>query len=364
MRRANGTGSVYKRTDAAHRHRPFVAVINLGMNAEGKRKKKLIGSYATRKEAQQALEIYNTSTPVEQKASRITFGQVWESYKAQRLQNKKPIDRAALSIYKTRVSPIAKMVMGDIRAIHLQEIVNTSGLGAVGQARILGIFHAVFKTALANDIVSKDYSRYVTAKAVQKSNIHKAFTTEEMRELWADDTNVINRIVLIQCYTGMRAGELAKMKRADVHLEDRYMVGGSKTEAGRNRTIPIAECIYSFIEDFYRISAFKKSPYLLAPHEGLLREGSMVAVAKIYEKLCLKSRHISHDARHTFITMASNYDIDPTITKLIVGHRQSDITTQVYTHKVKEQLIPAVNVLPHGVDMEMYKIGRQLEAIR
>ena len=30
MRRANGTGSVYKRTDNTRRRKPWVAVINLG----------------------------------------------------------------------------------------------------------------------------------------------------------------------------------------------------------------------------------------------------------------------------------------------------------------------------------------------
>ena len=42
MKRANGSGSVYKRKDARRRN-PFVAVINLGFDNKGQRKKKIIG---------------------------------------------------------------------------------------------------------------------------------------------------------------------------------------------------------------------------------------------------------------------------------------------------------------------------------
>ena len=48
MRRANGSGSVYKRPDNAHRRKPWVAVVNLGMTDTGKRRKKMSGSVKRR----------------------------------------------------------------------------------------------------------------------------------------------------------------------------------------------------------------------------------------------------------------------------------------------------------------------------
>ena len=48
--------------------------------------------------------------------------------------------------------------------------------------------------------------------------------------------------------TGMRIGELLDIEIKNIHLEERYMIGGLKTEAGRDRVIPIHERIVPLIE--------------------------------------------------------------------------------------------------------------------
>ena len=96
---------------------------------------------------------------------------------------------------------------------------------------------------------------------------------------------------------------------------------------------------------------FKKSKYLFTPEKGIPSIHGKIHVPNVYNMLNLTNRHLSHDARHTFITLSSNYHIDDMIVKLIVGHVQSDITKDVYTHKKKEQLLSAVNFLPHGKAM-------------
>ncbi len=45
MKRANGTGTIYKRSDDKRRRKPWVVVVNLGMDPiTFKRKKKILGS--------------------------------------------------------------------------------------------------------------------------------------------------------------------------------------------------------------------------------------------------------------------------------------------------------------------------------
>ena len=50
MKRANGTGTVYKMKHKALR-KPYRAVVTLGYNSEGKPLRKSIGTFATQKEA-------------------------------------------------------------------------------------------------------------------------------------------------------------------------------------------------------------------------------------------------------------------------------------------------------------------------
>ena len=60
IRNPNGYGSVYKLS--GKRRRPFVASITTGQDElTGKQKRQILGYYATRKEAMQALADYNTN---------------------------------------------------------------------------------------------------------------------------------------------------------------------------------------------------------------------------------------------------------------------------------------------------------------
>ena len=61
-------------------------------------------------------------------------------------------------------------------------------------------------------------------------------------------------MILIQCYTGWRPDELCKMKLTDVDLENWYMKGGEKTEAGRGRVIPIHSAVRQLVSKQYEIS--------------------------------------------------------------------------------------------------------------
>ena len=48
----------------------------------------------------------------------------------------------------------------------------------------------------------------------------------------------------------MRPGELLNMECANVYVEDRYMLGGSKTKAGKNRIIPLHDDIIPLVKAF------------------------------------------------------------------------------------------------------------------
>ena len=47
---------------------------------------------------------------------------------------------------------------------------------------------------------------------------------------------------MILIYSGLRINELFSIRKADVHLDSQtpHMIGGEKTDAGRDRMIPIA----------------------------------------------------------------------------------------------------------------------------
>lgn len=62
---------------------------------------------------------------------------------------------------------------------------------------------------------------------------------------------------------------------------------------------------------------------------------------KVMKRLGME--HKPHDARHTFITKAKHCKVDEYILKLIVGHKITDITENVYTHRTDEEILLEIN---------------------
>ncbi len=60
--------------------------------------------------------------------------------------------------------------------------------------------------------------------------------------------------ILILIYTGMRVGELLDIRLDNVYLDQKYMIGGSKTEAGKDRVIPLHDRILPLVEKWYNTS--------------------------------------------------------------------------------------------------------------
>ena len=169
------------------------------------------------------------------------------------------------------------------------------------------------------------------------------------------DTNDVYKVVLILCYSGMRRAELEGMLTENVDLKNKVMIGGVKTDAGRNRTIPIADCILPLVRHFYTISRFAKYPYLIMPDKTrhLPRVYDKLSIGMMFWQNFQEPKHTAHDTRHTFVSLCSNYNVPEAIAKKIVGHAGGNVTEVIYTHKTLQQMQKWINTLPFGTKMYM-----------
>ena len=133
----------------------------------------------------------------------------------------------------------------------------------------------------------------------------------------------------------MRPSELLSIKTEDINLSEKYIVGGLKTKAGKNRVIPISNKIMPLVLKRYN----SDNKYFI--------DMSYSAYKKRFLELMneLNMNHLPHDCRHTFASMANTAGVNPTSVKLIMGHASKDLTERVYTHKAVTELINAVNLI-------------------
>ena len=135
------------------------------------------------------------------------------------------------------------------------------------------------------------------------------------------------------------------IKIENVHIEDRYMVGGKKTKAGKDRIIPISRKIEPFIKKYYEQN--KDKIYLITNAFGRQMQYSNYRREKwdnIIEKMKFE-KHLPHDARHTFASLMDSAGANKLCIKRIIGHASQDITEDIYTHKTLEELIEAIDLI-------------------
>lgn len=338
MRLPNGYGSVTKLS--GNRRRPYIVRITTGWDDEGKQLLKTLGYYPSKKEALQALVEYNAS-PYDPTARKFSLTEVYNIYCKQRyINNDIKIPNQYVAAYSYCTS-IHQKAFADLKTADLQKVIDSCDKGYSTKKNIRVLMNLLYQYALANDIVIKNYANLTKLPPQVDSRIHIPFTEKELAILMEHSITKNVQTVLILCYTGMRPTEFLKIERDNVFLNERYMLGGIKTTAGRNRAIPISDKIYPFIESLYN----ENGKYLFEFDGKQLNYDKYRS--KFWEPVMnqFKMNHLPHDGRHTCSTLMDNAGVNDTIKKKILGHAGKDVTQKVYTHKTIQQLLDAINLI-------------------
>lgn len=267
----NGFGTVYKLP--GRRSKPFRAVktdkwILDSITGKCKQIRFTIGYFSTREEAMIALATYNEN-PYDIKTDTITFKEVYERW----YNNYFPTLSSPSSVRTVKAAyaycnGLYDMRMKDIRVEHLEGTILDAQVGDSTKGRIKSLFNMMYKYAVAHDIVEKDYASVMFANGnpIKRERTKEIipFTDEEITALWeAKDTIPFTDMVLIGIYSGWRPQELSILKVADIDLGTGTMTGGLKTDAGKNRVVPVHSVIKPLIENRIKEASAMKSEYLM-----------------------------------------------------------------------------------------------------
>ena len=320
----NGVGTVTK--EKGKRRNPWRAMKPVGKKVSSSGKVyveyKRIGSYATRSEAVKALMDYD-DIPV----TPLTFDDVYQKWAAIK---KPPLTASKKSAYK-HLKQIYHRKIAELKTLDLEHAINREEIPRTMKVECVTILHGVFDYALRHEYIDKDYSKLAQYDLDSKTRIKRSvFTKDEIDALWKKKEGFYESALLILLYTGLRISELGNIRNEDIHLDEHYMVGGMKTEAGTNRIIPIHSDIRQLIA-----SRINDGTYLYTTERGTkLIEHNM-------RQFLLKNNipHTPHDTRHTYASQAYLCGMDENITKRILGHSLPGITQQVYIHLTPADIV-------------------------
>lgn len=267
------------------------------------------------------------------KGDGLTFSEVYEKFYNDKYNQTKRVyseqsKQSTRSAFKNCVS-LHDKTFKNLKHIDLQQIVDNLPLKHSSKELVVLLFHQMYKYAIVNEIIDRDISANISIKEKDDDEHGVPFSEDELRILWNNKEDEIAKFLLIMIYSGFRIREYENM---EVNLDEMYFKGGSKTKAGKDRTVPIHTCIYTLVESsinkYGKIPPFQYSRFTYRLNKFLKENGIM--------------KHTAHDCRHTFSMLCDKYDVNEIEKKRMLGHAFSDITNRVYGHadleKQKQEL--------------------------
>lgn len=365
-RRPNNTGTVVKLS--GKRRNPFCARV---MSDErdiitGKKKQICIGTFATREEALNALSLYslkksnsisneearniapNLFDRIQEKTKKRvpTFKDIYHILDEEEFSKLSKSARDGYGSWIKHFETIYNRPIDNITLADLQYIFDNDKSKNGTQIHMKVLCSKIFEYAVIHQYIPRDfdYTSYIRIAEFKQSTKHYPFTMDEIKKLKTINTSEAH-LMLIYIYTGLRAGELLKINRNNIHINEpcsddgsnkliSYIVTGSKTNAGKNRVVPIHNDIKQLV-----IDELLKSDKRLIDCSYASLNNTVLSTVNGY----LKASHTMHDTRQTFASLCQLSNVDIYVRKKVLGHKLNDITFDIYTNASKNKLWTEIN---------------------
>lgn len=269
-----------------------------------------------------------------------TFRDVYTEWKEWKFGENAPkklsasIERQAEFSYRHCTS-LYGLPMSAIRLQDLQSVLNNCSIKKTGSLqKVYTFIRQICKYAYAHDYIGRDYSTGLVLPLREKEEHGDPFSDEDIQKLWALKKDQTAELLLIMIYSGFRIGELEDLK-----IEDGCFRGGSKTDAGKNRIVPIHSAIQPLVDA--RIQ-----------RDGKILTWYYRSIRKMMQDFLRRNKmtmHSPHDTRHTFSALCERYGVREADRKRMLGHKVGDLTNDVYGHRTLDDLraeIEKIKVCP------------------
>ena len=171
----------------------------------------------------------------------------------------------------------------------------------------------LYKYAIPRNLATLNMGQYITVHA--KDDGRKDALPDEAVAVLEANAGIIPGAdyILCQCYLGFRPSELLSLDASNYNREERAFVGGSKTDAGRDRIVTVSPKIQPIVDRLLKDKVY--GPVFCA--EDGHKMDLKVYRAMFYEVLercgienpveevdgVKRRKYTPHSCRHTFATM-------------------------------------------------------------
>ena len=356
-RRANGEGTVYKRGST------YTARVIFGYETrpDGRVKvvKRDVGGFKTMREAYAKIQEIRAEGIKKRPVhgvdySKITFEELYQKFIE---RHAKRVTKSTLQCYTSAhkyYADIYGLPFADLNTEDWQICIDDCPHGIRTKQNMKALGTLMYKLAAELRVfgvnTETDFASLVWLPK-EDSESRQPFTLEELGKIKAGAASGIPGAdwILAMCYTGFRPSEFLALKKSDFDAEHWTLRGGAKTEAGKNRLVPVhpilrpiiakrmlipGEYLFSHYPDKPTpINSFRQMDFYPA-----LEEAGIQTVPNSHEK----PERTPYSARHTFATLMKAVDGSDRDKAALMGHTSYEMTMH-YQHEDYDSLREIIN---------------------
>lgn len=327
-----------------NRRKSWIARKTTGWTEDKKQIFYTVGYFESRSKALDALAEYNKN-PIGE-ARDTTFGEIYKKWSGSKYPK---LTRSTVNGYKAvwkRLEVLADIPIRNVVKSVLQEVIDAmvkEGLSRSTLEKAKTLCVILFNWAIGDEIVKTNHGSAIELPSVAKTE-KPTFSDVEIKKLdkQVEKGDIWAGTVLILIYTGLRIGELLKLTKFSINADNWTITGGIKTDAGRDRVIPVHSKIKPLIKY-----------WLTQPGDRLItRDGQAISAdyyrASLYYPTLERAgvrRLTPHSTRHTFATLLSNAKAPTKEIQELMGHSNYATTANTYTHPEIEKLREAIEAI-------------------
>ena len=327
--RPNGAGCAYRRG------RTWTACITVGwkeVNGKAQAIRRTKGGFKKKSEALAYCEQLKTSphqTPLQ------TLQGV---YKAWLPQHEQRVSRSTIGCYRAAWRHFSALYYYPIKDIDVdmwQECLDTCGCAKRTRENMKALCGLLYKYAIPRHQADMNLAEYLHTGENDKST-RPAFTPEQI-ELIRQQIGVTPYAdyVYVLIYTGFRPTELFSLTKDS--YRDGILYGGIKTEAGKNRAVPVSPKIKAIVDMLSK----KTDTYLFPRDNGEQMTVNYFRENYFYQVLCnagiqpiptedKPAYYTPYSCRHTFANMLKYAQGSDKDKAALIGHEDYSTTKKHY----------------------------------
>lgn len=344
--RGNGTGCAY--FDPIHRYWIAQSVIGYRTPSDLSRQripiKKTKGGFKRREDALAYCQTLKNGIQRPKECTMMELYKLWEPFYSPR------VDKDTFGCYRAAFSyfgPLHGEQVRDIMADDLQKCMDDCPCGHRTHQNMKVTAGLLWAYAVDHGLADRDVTDNLfigKGASVQREPLTD-LEVEKIRQRIGKDRYA--EYIYALCYLGYRPGEMLEIRKSQVmdHKGSLYITEGKKTDAGRDRVVPVHPKIEQIIRErlmipgtdllfpmyqFTRVSQKRPRPLFTGFKEMNDNYFNKYVFRPLADALGIEKGKVPYSARHTFSDKLKNAEGSDKTKAALIGHTDYNFTQKKY----------------------------------